>query len=173
MPVEQAVPPAVGATQRGFGGCPGGMRPAACRSDGDCTGGSARAAAEKNEYTAAAQVDPGRAKEVIPRGVVPSYQRGSEARIATGTGGSAVVLVLDQVVPIEQTAPCRCGRSGSSEHLRLRSAPVVLLVSVVSRQTRQLGPWCWRRWFRRPAQQTEREFVVRGQSVRSIDRGSG
>ncbi|HEU4579202.1 MAG TPA: hypothetical protein VFS67_13150 [Polyangiaceae bacterium] len=41
------------------------------------------AAAEKNEYTAAARVDPGRAKEVIPRGVVPSHPRSSEARIAT------------------------------------------------------------------------------------------
>jgi hypothetical protein len=62
-----------------------------------------RAAAEGDDDTAAAQVVPGRANEVVPSRAVSSQRGGSETRIATGPGHASVVLLLEKVLPTERS----------------------------------------------------------------------
>jgi hypothetical protein len=81
------------------------------------------ATAEGDNDTAAAQVVPVRAKEVVPSRAVSRCRGGSETRIASSASGSSVVVLLEEDVPVEQTAPWRRGSSASGEHQRLWLRP--------------------------------------------------
>jgi hypothetical protein len=90
----------------------------------------------KDDDTAAAQVVPGRATEVVPSRAVSSHRGGSETRIATGPGLASVVLLLEQVLPTERSsARLLAVRQVSVRRaFELVAAPAVLLARVVSRQ---------------------------------------
>jgi len=93
------------------------------------------AAASRGDDTAAAKVVPvERAKQGRASRVVSRHSSGSETRIATGQSGSSVVLLLEQAVPVELTAPCRSSWVGVRRASEVVAAPVVLLASVESRQ---------------------------------------
>ena len=108
-----------------------------------------RAAAEGDDDTAAAQVVPGRANEVVPSRAVSSQRGGSETRIATGPGRASVVLLLEKVLPTERSHSGGWGGQRRASIAGRGLRPSWRLLESCRDRRRRLGHSCSRDWFRR------------------------